>query len=516
PRIISDLRAIFPPQEGTFLIGPMAKLGWGTPTLLSASLGVIIEIPGDVLILGRLRLALPTDDAALIVLQVSFIGALEFDKRRIWFFATLFESRILFITLQGEMGLLMDFSDNPDFVLSVGGFHPRFTAPPLPFPAPARIAMSLINESFARIRAEAYFAVTSNTVQFGLKAEAFFGFSALSVEGYLTFDALLQLSPVYLMVEISCGFSVKVFGMGVWGVHLRGSLEGPAPWRIRGSAGIEFLFFSIDVDVDVTFGEERRDTLPPIALLPKMVEELAKLESWRATPPPAGRLLVSFRAIGAVDLVLHPVGNLIVSQRFAPLNLPLARIGAQRPSDVNRLAINADPGALRIRGPVREKFAAAQYRDMDDAARLSAPAYEPLEAGIELGATGDSWGTGPSAQRTARYEAVIVDTALAPLRSRFFEFWAGLFVHLLRGNSVARSPLSLATERRQQPFADKVALKPDGFTVAFQATNRRTADATSFGSYAEAEAHLASATHADPSLTDVLHVVPLIESRDAA
>ena len=34
-RIISDLRAIFPPQVGVFLIGPEAKLGWGEPTLIS-------------------------------------------------------------------------------------------------------------------------------------------------------------------------------------------------------------------------------------------------------------------------------------------------------------------------------------------------------------------------------------------------------------------------------------------------------------------------------------------------
>ena len=33
PRIISDLQAFFPPQAGTFLIGPMAKIGWGEPTL---------------------------------------------------------------------------------------------------------------------------------------------------------------------------------------------------------------------------------------------------------------------------------------------------------------------------------------------------------------------------------------------------------------------------------------------------------------------------------------------------
>ena len=62
PKILSDLRAIFPPVNGKFLIGPMAKIGWGTPTLISVSLGVIIEIPGNIVILGRLALALPTAD----------------------------------------------------------------------------------------------------------------------------------------------------------------------------------------------------------------------------------------------------------------------------------------------------------------------------------------------------------------------------------------------------------------------------------------------------------------------
>jgi hypothetical protein len=181
PRIISDLRAIFPPFEGKFLIGPMAKLGWGTPVLISVSIGLIIEIPGNIVILGRLRLNLPTEQNALVLIQVTFIGAIEFDKRRIWFFASLFESRVLFITLDGEMGLLMDFSDNPNFVLSVGGFHPRYTAPALPFPSPRRIALNIINESFARVRVEGYLAVTSNSVQFGSRTEMFFGFDALSV-----------------------------------------------------------------------------------------------------------------------------------------------------------------------------------------------------------------------------------------------------------------------------------------------------------------------------------------------
>ena len=40
PRIISDLKRVFPPLDGHFLIGPMAKLGWGTPTLVTLELGL--------------------------------------------------------------------------------------------------------------------------------------------------------------------------------------------------------------------------------------------------------------------------------------------------------------------------------------------------------------------------------------------------------------------------------------------------------------------------------------------
>ncbi len=88
PRIISDLSALFPPQPGTFLIGPMAKLGWGEPTLVSVSLGVIIEIPpGDIAILGVLKLVLPAEELEVLRLQVNFAGALEFSKSRLYFFA---------------------------------------------------------------------------------------------------------------------------------------------------------------------------------------------------------------------------------------------------------------------------------------------------------------------------------------------------------------------------------------------------------------------------------------------
>ena len=70
-------------------------------------------------------------------------------------------------------------------MISVGGFHPRYSPPALPFPTPRRIALDILNTSVARLRAEGYFAVTSNSVQFGCLAEAFFGFSALNVSGHI-------------------------------------------------------------------------------------------------------------------------------------------------------------------------------------------------------------------------------------------------------------------------------------------------------------------------------------------
>lgn len=512
PRIISDLRAIFPPKQGTFLIGPMAKIGWGTPTLVSVSLGVIIEIPGNVVLLGRLKLSLPTKDDALIVLQVTFMGALEFDKRRLWFFASLFESRILFITLDGEMGLLMDYSDNPNFVLSIGGFHPRFTPPPLPFPSPNRLALSIIDEGFARIRIETYFAVTTNTVQLGAHAEAFFGFSALSVEGHFGFDALLRFSPLYLIVEISCGFCVKVFGLGVWGIQLRGSLEGPTPWHITGSATISLLFFDISVDIDQTFGERHAEVLPPLPVLPALHTELDKHDSWRATVPAGGRLLVSLRELGSPDiLVLHPVGTLQVSQRFIPLGLPLDKVGYQKASDIKKASVSIDPaGGLGVVGPMRERFAAAQYLTMDDAAKLSAPAFELLESGVELAASGNPWVTGSSATRTVRYESIIVDTAHERFTNHYFQFWGDLFTHFVAGASISRSGLSKATESKRQPFDEKVIVKDAGFVVAHQADNT-TFEGQAFTSHAEATAYLQFTLAANPSLSDAIHVIPSSE-----
>jgi hypothetical protein len=513
PRIISDLRTIFPPYRGKFLIGPMAKLGWGTPTLISVSLGVIIEIPGNIAIIGVLRLALPTPSEAVIILQVAFAGAIEFDKSRLFFFASLYESRILFMTLDGGMGLLLAWGNDPTFVFTIGGFHPRFKPPPLPFPSPQRLSLKILDQPNATVRVETYFAVTSNTVQIGAAAQLRFGFDSFGIEGSFGFDALFQFSPFYFIIEVNVSLKLNVAGLDVLTVRVELSLEGPTPWRARGTGHVSLLFFEISADFDVTWGESAETTLPPIVVASLMLEEFNKRESWTASLPKGTSLLVSLRAEteGATDLVMHPLGMLRVSQRFAPMGISLDKVGTQKPSDANKFELAVTGGGLEKKRDAREQFAMAQFLDMSDAEKLSRKSFEPGDSGIELGAAGAELATSHMARRVVRYELILIDGEYTRHQSKS-SFSTGLFAHHLRGAAIAANTLSAAYKNRLNPFgSDTVEVSSDAYTVAHADTNIALTSGTSFGSEAAARDHLAQIASADPSLARSLHVIPTYE-----
>ena len=84
--------------------------------------------------------------------------------------ATLYDSRILQFTLTGDMALRAGWGSQPQFILAIGGFHPRFAAPP-GLPVLKRLALSLADGDTLQLRCAAYLAVTSNTVQFGARVD---------------------------------------------------------------------------------------------------------------------------------------------------------------------------------------------------------------------------------------------------------------------------------------------------------------------------------------------------------
>ena len=78
PAILAALTAVFPAQEGGFVVGPMFELGSGAPvSFVTAKVGIVISLPDPKLVLlGALRVALPAPEAPLIDLRASVFGEL--------------------------------------------------------------------------------------------------------------------------------------------------------------------------------------------------------------------------------------------------------------------------------------------------------------------------------------------------------------------------------------------------------------------------------------------------------
>jgi hypothetical protein len=521
PRIISDLRTYFPPYEGKFLIGPMIKLGWGTPTLVSVAFGLIIEIPGNIAIIGVIKIALPDENVPIITINVAFVGAMEFDKSRIWFFAAMFDSRILFMTMEGDMGLLMDYGSNPNFVLSVGGFHPQFSPPPLPFPNPRRIRIDILRTPVSRITAETYFAVTSNTVQFGCRAEFFYGISAFNLNGSFSFDALFQFSPFRFIIEISFSLGMDVFGAGVFSVRLRLILKGPAPWNARGTAtlSIDLWLFSIDisVDFDITWGEADNPTLPPVEGIPILVGEYNKPDNWKAEIPANLNLLVSIRKLdtAAEKLVLHPLGTLRVSQRAIPLGIKVDKVGSNSVSDAHLFSLEVNTsGLVKTNVTPKERFAIAQFQEFTDAEKLSRQAFQEIDAGIELAFAGKQLGSSKVTKRIVRYEVKLNDVDGKHKEFRWFKNFGTLFSLWLRGSAVTLSSLSYEKKKAMVPTSleERIKVKQPGFVLADTSSNKALADAPVFASEAHAHDYLNEKLFSNPGIMEEIHVIPTFEA----
>ena len=520
PKIISDLRSYFPPSVGKFLIGPMAKIGWGTPTLVSLAFGLIIEIPGNIAIIGVLRVNLPAEDVAIVEINVGFIGALEFDKQRLWFYATMFDSHILFLTLEGDMGLLVDYSENSNFVLSVGGFHPMFSPPPLPFPNPRRIRIDVLNNALQRISVEAYFAVTSNTVQFGARAELYFGLEVVSVSGHFAFDALFQFSPFKFIIQMSFSVSLNVFGIGLFSIHLRLMLEGPTPWHAKGTGTltIDLWLFEISVSAsfDVTWGDAQNTTLPEIKVVPLLKQEYEKDDNWRAQLPSENHLLVSLRKLDeqSEKLVLHPLGTLQIAQRAAPLNLNIDKVGNRAASDGKNFSVSVNSPELGQTGTVpKEKFAIAQYQELSSDEKLTRPAFQKFDAGVELSVTGRQLRSTKAVRRIVRYETIIIDTNFKRFVIKFFALIGAIFNHFLAGAAVKQSKFSRAYKKSLVPFEaeERIQVKEAEYIVASLSNNKSIAHGVSFANEAMARDYMMSHIADNPNDAGEVHVIPAFE-----
>jgi hypothetical protein len=388
PKIISDMQSVFPPAEGRFVLGPMVKIGWGTPNIIVIDIGIFIELPMPIRIalLGQIAAFFPTLDQAIVELHIDVLGIIEFEKKELSIDATIYDSRIYQYTLTGDAALRWSWGDNPMLAMSLGGFHPQFSPPPA-FPSLRLLTLNLSQGSNFQLFCMVYQALTSNSLQFGANLELYAKESGASVEGNLTFDALIYFNPFSFAVDIDGNVVAKYKGHKLAGVHVSLNLSGPTPWHAKGKATFEILVWDVSVSFNKTWGDSNEQTLPEVNPWVLLREALERRESWGSALPNSTRMVESVRSLdsGQSDLiVLHPAGTLEIRQNVLPLDVQIQKLGNSPITGHHTFNVDSISASQEemTKTPIEEDFARGQYENLSEQDKLSLPCFEKMHGGV--------------------------------------------------------------------------------------------------------------------------------------
>lgn len=517
-QIVSDLETIFPIQKGRYTFGVMGLIGWGTPTLITIELGLMLSVPKPVrlAVLGVIKCLMPTDDNDLVKLQINFVGTIDFEAKYITFDASIYDSKLLTFGLAGDMAFRLKWGDEPNFLFSVGGFHPSYTPPPLNLPTMNRLMINFLAEDNPRLTLSTYLAVTSNTVQMGSLLDFYFSLAGgLEVIGNLGFDILIQFSPFYLKAELYAMLSVIYNSKALFSVSLYGMLEGPKPWHVQGKAEFTFLKIKKKVNFDKVFGEEETIVLPDINVMPRLEEAANSSPNWQGIFPAASNLSVTLKQqeeLAEPITLSHPNGSLRFEQKVVPMNTTINKFGKQIPMDYQHFSMKlADSaGDDFTNATTKEFFAPAEYVGLSDNEKLARKSFEKMDSGIKVVDT-NRYDSSDYLTKKVEYEQIVYDSTEFGEKLPFltaenvanFQSW-------VNNNSTSNSNLG-SKKRAKSNFApNKMKVASETFTIANLEDLSAFADVEgelTFGSEAEAHVALTDLFTNNPELVDQLDVV---------
>ncbi len=520
--IVNGLHAVFPPAEGQYTIGLMGLITWGPKDIVKIKLGLVLEFPVSVrlAIMGVLKAELSKEiggkTKTALKLQVNFAGLFDFGKRFIRFDAALYQSEIVGLKLDGEMALRIDYGANPDFVLTIGGFHPDFQPPALSLPTDLRKLSLTVNPGNPHIWADGYLALTPNTAQVGLAVHLDFDKWGVRVTGLLGFDALFTFSPFSFDVAIFFHANAYWKGHEFAALEIDARFSGPSPWRVRGQFRLKICWFlSISVPFDESSGDGDDTQLGTIAVMPLLVEDLQSPGNWERAPG-STRLAITTRQSQAAQqgdtLYLHPNELLSVRQNTVPLGLPIDKYSEKQPADFRKfnVQLRLKDGAALNGAPLQSHFAVSQYFDRTDEEKLAAKSYERFDAGAGfLGLDApyfDTW----QAQDVAYKSAYIDEPGCAPPQAAPPASLSPQDWRLaLLNNAVANSPLGRKAKAKTTAPAGHIA---EQFAIADR-TNLSVHENLIATNETQARIWLREIRKKDPAQGRELRVLPLVETK---
>ena len=355
---------MFPIKRGGFVIGPMLELGWGTPSLVTVRMGLLVEADKFTL-LGQAIVQVPpllSADLALLYLRLDFVGWVIFDPLRIGFDAKLIHSRVALISITGQFAFRARFGDQPTFLISAGGFHPRFKEVPSDIPMPFDRVGASLDIGIVGVELKGYFAITSATIQAGASLRVWADIGIAGIEGGFGFDAICYLVPkFYFELDIFAYLDVHVFGIDFASIHLDGLLAGPGRWHIAGNAKVHtpWPLPDFSVHIDESWGTDRDTPQITVKVGEQLAKEIGKRANWSAQLPQGGTGMVTLADIDpGTDVLAHPLGTLLFQQKLVPFELRMAKASGSKIDGANEFgegALQLSQGGQTVAGTLQRR-----------------------------------------------------------------------------------------------------------------------------------------------------------------
>jgi hypothetical protein len=466
PQILRALGAVFPARPGGLVVGPMVKLGWGRPvSFVTASLALVLQLPDPkIAVLGTFQMAVPSPSVPIVQLKGAVFS--EITPEHILVLVVLEDSRVAGYPVTGDVGIVVGLGSDPAFAISAGGFHPRYPAP-AELVGLRRLSIDLSPPVLLTIRASAYVALTTGSVQLGGRLEASGDAGPVSFHGFVQLDAIVRWAPSFSFeADLAAGFDMRFEGASFAGVRLSLHLTGPAPWSVHGTATLELPILP-DVDVEVgpvTWGE-RHNPPPPLVHPRALVRAaLADPSAWKAELPSDADRVVTVRDDPAGStLLVHPLGRFEGRQRVVPLETTISRVGPS-PVPANETRVHLGQPTLTQAGGTTMSFGAVsgvddhfppgQFLELSDDERLRRPAFEDMLAGVRLGPADGVRTVDPAGatQSDLHYDTVFPGMDLEPSAEPFHDLASVAFAVLAAGaagRSGLRRDVRYATGKRE-------------------------------------------------------------------
>ena len=389
--IMANMTSFYPVAEDHFFFGAMVQISWAE--ILNFTCGVFIQVPDLVIaIVGGVHLNIADEAEGLISMNANFMCVFDVHKG-ISLDASLYDTKLVGIDFHGDIAMRIYWAgDTKGFILSAGGFHPSYS-PEAGFNLPK---MKRIGFSFdigpVAISNESYFAVTSNTVQFGSDSRLQLGWDEFGISGYMYFNVLFQFNPFQFMFDVGIGAAVKMGSLTLLSIDLYLEVSGPAPWHIAGKAKF-CIIVTFHVEFSHTWGKKQQiSDKKYIDLLPILQDAYENVDNWNIIRCDVVDGLVATYVPEEGSFVMSPSDTIGFKQEWVPFNQDLEKYGEAYPSDTDRIDVEKVwiQGAQETKYSItRTSFAPTQFIEMDDAHKLIAPSYQYMDAGFELTAGQD-------------------------------------------------------------------------------------------------------------------------------